>query len=577
MKILAMLPATLCVVLAALAVPALAAPPVVLDVPAELRPLLETHLSVLRDDALAETADARDRRALVRRARREIRDLLATEGYFTPTVTREGEDRRPIRLRVEPGPRATIGQVELRFEGAIAQTAHAERRRAIEAEWPLAVGKPFRQGAWDNAKGWLVDRVSQRDFAAARLRESRATVDPEKARVALVLAVDSGAPYTLGALQVDGLDIYSLALVERYNDIAAGDPYDRDRLLDLQRSLQGTPYFSSVIVDVATDGASSTEVPVQVTVTEALPKRVDFGAGFSSNNGYRVESAYRHANWLDRGWLLTTGLRLEQRHQLAYADVFLPPARQAHQDSFGAQFERSDTQGLRITTRALGAGRRHVRGDIETHLAFKLQRETYAPDGVAREHRKALTANWTWTARRIDNLLDPREGYILSGQIGGGAKAAFSDQNFLRLSGRAVRYQPVGARDVLILRAEGGMTMAESRDNIPQDFLFRAGGTQSVRGYAYQSLGVKEGGAVVGGRYMALLGAEYVHWWKNNWGAAAFVDAGNAADDRPAFRLLPGYGLGARWRSPAGPLAVDLAYGHAEQTLRLHFSIAVAF
>jgi translocation and assembly module TamA len=58
---------------------------------------------------------------------------------------------------------------------------------------------------------------------------------------------------------------------------------------------------------------------------------------------------------------------------------------------------------------------------------------------------------------------------------------------------------------------------------------------------------------------------------------AGFVDAGNAADDRLTFRLLPGYGAGARWRSPAGPLAVDLAYGQEERKLRLHLSIAVAF
>jgi bis(5'-nucleosyl)-tetraphosphatase (symmetrical) len=38
-----------------------------------------------------------------------------------------------------------------------------------------------------------------------------------------------------------------------------------------------------------------------------------------------------------------------------------------------------------------------------------------------------------------------------------------------------VRYQPVGQRDSLILRAEGGITLAESRQGIPQDFLFRAG------------------------------------------------------------------------------------------------------
>jgi translocation and assembly module TamA len=58
---------------------------------------------------------------------------------------------------------------------------------------------------------------------------------------------------------------------------------------------------------------------------------------------------------------------------------------------------------------------------------------------------------------------------------------------------------------------------------------------------------------------------------------ATFIDAGQAADNRDVFKLAPGYGIGARWKSPAGPLAVDLAWGQLDKTLRLHFSLAVPF
>jgi translocation and assembly module TamA len=121
------------------------------------------------------------------------------------------------------------------------------------------------------------------------------------------------------------------------------------------------------------------------------------------------------------------------------------------------------------------------------------------------------------------------------------------------------------------------VTLADSREGVPQDFLFRSGGAQSVRGYDYQSLGVKEGNATVGGRYLATASAEYVRWFQPQWGAAAFVDAGDAADTRADYDLRVGYGVGARWRSPAGPLAIDLAWGHQERSLRLHFGVAVAF
>jgi translocation and assembly module TamA len=82
---------------------------------------------------------------------------------------------------------------------------------------------------------------------------------------------------------------------------------------------------------------------------------------------------------------------------------------------------------------------------------------------------------------------------------------------------------------------------------------------------------------VVGGRVMATGTAEYTHWLTQQWGAAAFADIGSAADRWQDMHLFLGYGAGVRWRSPAGPLALDLARAHETGTLRVHFSMAVAF
>jgi outer membrane translocation and assembly module TamA len=67
------------------------------------------------------------------------------------------------------------------------------------------------------------------------------------------------------------------------------------------------------------------------------------------------------------------------------------------------------------------------------------------------------------------------------------------------------------------LEHEAGIVWAPARDGIPEDFLFRAGGTRSVRGYAYRSLGVRDGEAVVGGRYLATGTVEYVRWLSPAW------------------------------------------------------------
>ena len=53
--------------------------------------------------------------------------------------------------------------------------------------------------------------------------------------------------------------------------------------------------------------------------------------------------------------------------------------------------------------------------------------------------------------------------------------------------------------------------------------------------------------------------AEFEHYFDDTWGAAVFVDAGDAFDDTPDIHT--GVGLGVRWRSPVGPIRFDLAHG----------------
>jgi len=323
-------------------------------------------------------------------------------------------------------------------------------------------------------------------------------------------------------------------------------------------------------------GGGPVRAPIDIHVREQQPYRVSFGAGVSSNTGLETEVIFRNFDFLRRAWQLETGLRLEQLRQSLYADVHLPPAGE-RRDSFGALADREDIQGLVRRRVALGAVRNQTHGPVEGRYALNWQREIREPQDAPETTTTALTLDGTWTLRRVDDLLDPHSGFIAQFEAGGGAKALLSDQNFLRLRVRYVHFFPVAEWDVFSLRGELGATLAPSREGIPEDFLFRTGGAQSVRGYGYQSLGVEEGDAVVGGRYLAVASAEYTHWLTPKWGGAAFIDAGNASDDRHALDPAVGYGVGARWRSPAGPLAVDLAYGQREQQLRLHFSLAIAF
>ena len=586
---------------------------VVIDAPAPLRDLLRTYLSLPTSEELSAAALVN----LPEKAREQAAELLATEGYFSATfkLARDpmNSDATALRLMVEAGPRSVIDRVEIEFIGdistpnAASKTNNArefERQQRIKNlidNWQLSKGKPFRQADWDNAKRTLLQNLAANDYPAAKIIQSLSEVDRDAARVNINIVIDSDRAYVLGEFIVEGLQTYDRQLIDRYNFLLRGERYSQQRLLELQRALQNTPFFSSVLVDVnldydptapalASEGLAapvqaSAQLPVPVSVrirvSEAKPKRVSVSAGFSTNNGARGEITYRDANFFGRAWLLATGLRADSVEQLAYADITLPPTPKGYRDSFGVLAARADNQGLLTRRQGIGAARLQNRGIIETRLSLNFQseqRNVDAADADSNATRKALALNYSWTWRNVDNVLDPRQGLVVNAQIGGAARALLSDENFVRGSVKLQQYWPVFSGDIFTVRMEAGMTAAQSRIGIPEEYLFRAGGAQSVRGYGYQSIGIREGNAVVGGRFLITGTAEYVHWLNPKWGAAVFYDVGRVADStKNFFPLLSGVGAGARWRSPAGPLAFDLAYSVRDRKLRPVFSIAVAF
>jgi translocation and assembly module TamA len=550
----------------ALSAPLAAAEPV-LQAPREIRALLQPYLP-------DEAGSQRNMETL-------LGDILATEGYFSPQFEFSERDD-DLLIGVVPGPRTLIHDLNITVDGPI----DAKKEAELIADWQLPVGQPFRQADWNTAKQQLLARLLEDEYAFARLVDSQAEIDTETQRANLRLHYDSGPRFRFGELKVEGLQRYSPALIERYNrDLLPGSFYSETKLNTLIANLQATPYFSSVRggldinwdEETALNPDGTATAPVKLIVRERQPHRVAFGAGVSSNTGARVEFNYNTPNLFNQAWSLDSGLRLEQKKQTIYSDIFLPPDAKNRRHSVGATLENTDIQSLKTERLAFGAQTVQQRGSIEQRLSLNWQTETRTPLDASETTSRALVPNVMWTWRKVDNLLDPHDGTVLQAQIGGGAKAALSDQNFVRVHSRWQQYVPLGRVDTLSLRAEVGYTLAESRQQIPQDYLFRTGGTGSVRGYAYQSLGIKEGSATVGGRYLAIASAEVTHWLDDAWGIAAFVDAGDAVDQLEDVRLAVGYGLGVRWRSPAGPIGVDIAYGERTGELHLHFSLAIPF
>lgn len=558
---------------------------VVLDAPSNIQDVLEKNLDLNRwhDNA---RLDAEQLQRLYRQAPEQIRTLVATEGFYTPTITsditQQGSAWR-IQFTIDAGAPALVDAVDLTFEGAVASQPQADELRK---SWALQPGLVFRQAAWESAKNGVLRKLLLERYPRARLTETRATVDPLAHTVALKVVIDSGPELHFGALSIDGLQRYPATIVSRINKIKPGDPYNEAALLELQARLLDSGYFSRVDVSAEIDAPEETEstalpssapVPVRVTVTENKRKKAGVGIGYSTNTGNRAKLTYEDLNFLNRELKFKSALTLETKKQSATADIYLPLTQQGVQYSTGLSYVRSDIEGEVGKVSSISAKRVWGKPTLERNLTLEYLNETREVEGFPIRNSQSLPLTYGVTWRDTDSLLFPTDGSIIHAQIGGAVGGLLTDQSFVRSTARVVHYSRLGEKGIVVLRGEIGALASRAKEGVPDTYLFRAGGDQSVRGYAYQGLGVAQSTATVGGRYLAVGSAEYQNWFLPQWGAAVFVDAGNAADSVAELTPKVGYGVGARWRSPVGPINLDLAYGQSDKKVRMHFSLGVTF
>jgi len=552
---------------------------VVIDGAEGLTSFLTDNLDISRRQSSTELSEDEVQR-LVGITPGQIRSLLATEGYFSATVKHElNRDSIPwvARFTVIPGPRTLVESVDITFKGEIV-AAHPRRVEGLKRSWLLQPGGIFQQKAWNDAKSDLLKALLIRDYPTAAVTQSEARIEPTNSSAVLTVEVDSGPGFTFGELQIEGLQRYGRNMIDDLNPIKPGEPYSQEKLNELQARIQNTGYFKSVFATVEMDPAKPLAVPIRLDLTENERKRLSLGVGFSTDSGARGQVKWLDRNFLDRDWRLESNLRLDRDTRVLGSDVYLQPLSNGWRPSVGAHYEYTDSAG-EINNKLLSSARLtspDTNDEKVWALSFYADRQRIGEDFS--NNREALVGSFIYTRRRVNNLILPTRGYVASIELGAGPAGVINKKSLVRAVGRATYLSPYYAkRWQAVLRGQVGQVFGADRDTVPGDLLFRTGGDQSVRGYSYNTLGVEQNGAIVGGTVTAVISAELVYRITPEWGAAVFTDAGNAADSWSDFKLKQGSGIGARWRSPIGQVNLDVAYGHETKEPRLHFSIGYGF
>lgn len=560
--------------------------------PTEVRELLERHLELRRYRAVTDLDEAELARLIVL-AERNVRNLVGTLGYFSPriSITREGTEQRPnIVVAVEPGEFTRTGSVAIDFSGNIAEstdTGAVAQREGIRRDWRLPIGQRFTQDSWDSAKTQALRELVVRRYPAGRLSDSLADIDATTQRAALSLTLDSGPLYRLGPMQVKGLKRYDPQLVPRLARLEPGSVYDQNRLLEAQQRLASSGYFdsASIFIDPESDPLAA---PVQVQVREAPLQKVVLGIGAATDTGPRTSVEYTHHRVPGIDWRATTKLQLERKSPFAQTEWTAIPDEDGWRWGALGRTERLDDNELITRAQRLRVGKSQAGDRIDRNVYLQYDRAGVQPaSGTSISNSdsgdgSAISGNYVWTGRYFNNLPFPDKGYGLGLELGGGITLDSKRQPFVRTAGRWMGVKTLtGSR--IALRAEGAAVVAADSARVPSTLLFRTGGDNTVRGYGYRDIGVQRADGLIGpGRYMAVGSVEWQRPMLRNglpseWENTLFVDVGSVADRPQDLKPVVGLGTGVRWRSPIGPLQIDLAYGVKTQQFRLHMSVGFVF
>lgn len=584
--------------LTALAGPGLAQD-VTLDAPGASEDLiarLEGNALLFREPEEGTTLTGADIIASARADYGRLIGILYEEGYFAPQITIRLDGQDAARISPFSAP-ATVNRVQIDIEtGPVFRLGQAEIG-------PLAPGtevpETFRTGetattpllrATTNA---ALDAWRNEGRATAEVADQSITARNRDALLDVSISVDPGPVITFGNLLPEGHERMRVSRIIEIAGLPTGEVYSPAALTRAQERLRDTGVFSAVSLELADPGPGDV-ADVRLLVDESPLRRLGFGAEVSTDEGAAFSAFWIHRNLfggaerlrLDAG---VSGIgQSDNSPDLRFAARYERPATFTPDTTFRLDFEASllDEPTFQQDSIVFEVGLDHilterwtVRGglsfsysDISDNLGQRTIFTVALPLGATFENRDdPLDARaGTFADLTLTPFLPIGDDPGLRSTFDGRAYRGFGEDRALRVAGRL----------------QLGTIFGSDIDSIPPDSLFFSGGSGTVRGQAFQSLGAIQNGVESGGRgFVGLSGEVRYDIGDTNFGAVGFLDTGfvstNALGETGPSEFHAGAGLGLRYATPFGPIRVDLGVpvsgDDSGQQLFLYIGIGQAF
>lgn len=467
----------------------------------------------------------------------------------------------PVTVQIEHGPRFHLGQVTI--EGSLPAN--------FKPSLGLSRGQDALAADVLAAQGHLLAELREASYPFATVVLPLAVVHRDREELDVSFQVTTGPQAPLGPIRFTGLRDMREDFLRKQLLLQPGDPFSPSRIETARQDLLSLGVFSSVRVLPAQALDAAGGLPIDVEVAERKLHAVDLGAAWSTDLGANLNVAWHHRNLFGEA----EQLNLTAAAQLGGSATTKPGAQ------LGAQFIKPDflqrDQSLEVNLAAVKQSlvaydqralieRIGITRKLSPHWSVQAgilgEQEGITQEGVGRTYNfVGLPVGLKYDS--TTNLLDPVSGMRAAVSVtpvqslGGGGTYVIT-----QVSGSAYLDLGTEGRSVVALRGLVGQVSGAGVFGLPPDQRLYAGGTGTVRGYRYQSIGPKfADGKPTGGTAVSAGTIEFRQRFLEHWGAAGFVDIGQASGDGKPFSAnwRIGAGGGLRYYTPIGPIRVDFA------------------
>ena len=501
--------------------------------------------------------------------------LFYSEGYYDATalasLDQTGDGTLTAVISVTPGKRYKLGDI-------IVQAGPTVPPGLVRDSLPLKTGDYIVATTVEGAEANVALRLPEQGYAFAKVGERDILLDPATVTGAYTLPVDTGPRGTFrkittsGEKQAFGAD--HIEVIRRYKP---GEIYDSRKVDDLRKALVATGLFSSVAVDpVRTNeaGPDGTEyVDLHVEQAAGPPRTLAGEVGYGTGQGFRAEGTWTHRNLFPPEGALIAGVVAGTQEQ-GVSGTFRRSNAGKRDKTFQAgaliNHQKYDayeafTAGLNISWARQSTPIFQKRWTYTYGAEILLSNEQTTIDPATGQNKRltyfigALPVQVGYD--RSDDLLNPTKGFRASVRVSPEASLQGNVSPYVRGTFDLTGYYPVSDSLVIAARTRLGTISGVSRDDVAPSRRIYAGGGGSVRGYGYQELGPKDvNNDPIGGRSVNEFAVEGRYRF-GNYGAVAFVDAGQLYNSAiPKFSdMRYGVGIGGRFYTNFGPFRADIA------------------